>query len=284
MEVNNSTFLRNRPFLKWAGGKYRLLPEILPLISAQIKSNKKVNTLIEPFVGAGSVFLNSDFDNYILADINPDLINLFNQIKSHSSQYLVAARQLFEANNANSAEFYYDIRMKFNQSEDPFWRSVYFLYLNRFGYNGLCRYNRKHKYNVPFGRYIKIYFPEKEILLFAEKAQKAQFICADFSEIFSLVDKNCIVYCDPPYAPFDGGYINFTSYSSANFGLSEQQKLASLAQQTSDKAMVIVSNHDTTFTRNIYQKAEIISTLVPRMIGRSGDSRKKVAELIAIFK
>ena len=139
---------------------------------------------MSPFVGAGSVFLNMDFERYLLADINPDLINLFNAVKNDVERYIQHAQVLFSHEKANSKAFYLERRAEFNASKDEFQRSVLFLYLNRFGFNGLCRYNRKHSYNVPFGCYKKHYFPEKELCVFAEKAQKAEFICADFEQVF----------------------------------------------------------------------------------------------------
>lgn len=112
----------------------------------------KGECLVEPFVGAGSVFLNTDFSRYILADINSDLISLYNIVKMRTDEYVQAARELFVP-ETNCAEVYYQFREEFNKSQDPFRRAVLFLYLNRYGYNGLCRYNLRGEFNVPFGRY-----------------------------------------------------------------------------------------------------------------------------------
>lgn len=127
---------KHRAFLKWAGGKYRLISDI------QTHLPKKA-CLVEPFVGAGSVFLNTDFEHYILADINPDLINLFNTVKADVEHYIAQTKLLFLHPKANTETFYKARREEFNRSKDIFRRSVIFLYLNRFGYNGLCRYNQK---------------------------------------------------------------------------------------------------------------------------------------------
>lgn len=271
---------RHRAFLKWAGGKYRLIPQIHAHLP-------KKACLVEPFVGAGSVFLNTDFDRYVLADINPDLINLYNLIKQDVEGYIAEARPLFQHPKANSAEFYYARRQAFNQSNDPFWRSVLFLYLNRFGYNGLCRYNAKHEYNVPFGKYKKHYFPENELRFFAEKAQNAQFICADFERVFQSLALNSddyVVYCDPPYAPISQDS-NFTQYAGGGFSLAQQRLLADYARQTAQQQIpVLISNHDTPFTREIYRGAKIHKIKVQRSIGQLANSRGKVDELFALFK
>ncbi|MDP8079676.1 Dam family site-specific DNA-(adenine-N6)-methyltransferase [Phocoenobacter skyensis] len=270
---------KRRPFLKWAGGKYRLVPEIR-------KHLPEGKCLVEPFVGAGAVFLNTDYDRYILADINPDLINLFNTVKNDVEHYITEVENIFSHKNANSKSFYYDVRTEFNDSSDTFRRSVLFLYLNRFGFNGLCRYNKKHKYNVPFGHYTRHYFPEKELYFFAQKAQKAEFLCADFKHTFDYLQQrkdDYIIYCDPPYAPLIQDS-NFTHYSGGGFDLEQQQKLAKSAIQLSRKNIpVLISNHDTPFTREIYSDAELFTFPVQRFIGQNPKSRVKVNELFALF-
>lgn len=149
---------KQRAFLKWAGGKYSLIESI-----TQYLPTGKV--LVEPFVGAGSVFLNTDYDAYLLADINPDLIALYNLLKSEPDTFIRIANSLFCEQN-NQRERYFQLRDEFNQTTDTEWRSALFLYLNRHGYNGLCRYNRKGGFNVPFGRYKKTLFPGKGIVVF----------------------------------------------------------------------------------------------------------------------
>lgn len=270
---------KHRAFLKWAGGKYRLMSDI------QTHLPKKA-CLVEPFVGAGSVFLNTDFERYLLADVNPDLIHLFNAVKADVEQYIAQAKLLFMHPKANSEAFYKARRAEFNRSKDSFRRSVIFLYLNRFGYNGLCRYNKKHGYNVPFGRYKTHYFPEKELRFFAEKAQRAEFICADFEQVFARVKQfsnDCVIYCDPPYAPLNQE-TNFTQYAGGGFSLAQQERLAELAVEMKEQGVpVLISNHDTDFTRKIYQSAQMQTIQVQRSIGQKADSRVKVGELFALF-
>ncbi|TYG34044.1 Dam family site-specific DNA-(adenine-N6)-methyltransferase [Lonepinella koalarum] len=268
-----------RSFLKWAGGKYRLTDDINRLLP------KRKQCLVEPFVGAGSVFLNSQFERYILADINPDLINLFNTIKADVESYIDKLKPIFFHPDANTASYYYARRTEFNQSTDPIERSVLFVYLNRFGFNGLCRYNANNEFNVPFGAYKNHYFPEQEMRYFAKKAQSAVFICGDFQQTFALADENSVIYCDPPYAPLLQSS-NFTQYSGNDFGLVHQQTLAELAKQTQMERNipVLISNHDTKFTRQIYKGARLRKIRVQRSISHQGEKRIKVGELIAFFK
>ncbi|EGY35386.1 DNA-adenine methyltransferase [Aggregatibacter actinomycetemcomitans serotype e str. SC1083] len=274
-----ATPAKSRPFLKWAGGKYRLTDEINRLLP------KRKQCLVEPFVGAGAVFLNSNFKRYILADINPDLINLFNIVKLDVERYIQACKPIFFHLEANTEIYYYGKRKEFNQSTDVFQRAILFLYLNRFGFNGLCRYNSKNEFNVPFGDYKTHYFPEEELRFFAAKAQSAVFICADFQQTFKMADENSVIYCDPPYAPLSQDS-NFTNYAGNEFSIAHQRDLANLAKHTMEQRniQVLISNHDTPFTREIYQGAKIRRLKVQRFISQAPHKRIKVRELIAMFK
>ena len=269
---------KHRAFLKWAGGKYSLIEEINKLLPSGER-------LVEPFVGAGSVFLNTDYKEYVLNDINKDLINLYQTIQQTPEKFIADARKLFCDQN-NQAEAYYELRKEFNATVDKYYRSLLFLYLNRHGYNGLCRYNRSGGYNVPFGKYKKPYFPEAELEFFSEKSQKAIFICEGYRQTFERVQNNDVVYCDPPYVPLSKT-ASFTSYAGNGFGLDEQADLANAAEETVSrvKASVLISNHDTIWTRKIYQGAvKRKSIKVARTISQKATQRKKVGELLALYK
>lgn len=267
---------KQRAFLKWAGGKYGLVEDIQRHLPPARK-------LIEPFVGAGSIFLNTDYEHYLLADINPDLINLYNLLKSEPETYINEAKRWFTTEN-NRKEVYLDIRAQFNKTEDVMYRSLAFLYMNRFGFNGLCRYNKKGGFNVPFGSYKKPYFPEAELEFFAEKAKRAMFVCEGYAETFSRARKGSVIYCDPPYAPLSTT-ANFTSYAGNGFSLDDQAALADIAERTANERgiPVLISNHDTTLTRRLYHGADLSVVKVKRTISRNGAGRNKVDELLALF-
>ena len=267
---------KQRAFLKWAGGKFKL-------IEALTEHLPEGQRLVEPFVGAGSVFLNTDYSSYLLCDINKDLINLYKIVQREPERYIAAAKALFVP-QMNEKEAYYRIRAEFNLSTDPFLRSVYFLYMNRHGFNGLCRYNRKGGFNVPFGSYKKPYFPEKEIHAFFEKAQKAEFKCIGYEEAFELTREGDVVYCDPPYAPLSTT-ASFTTYVGAGFSLDDQALLARKSRHTAiDRGFpVLISNHDIPLTRELYHGATFATIQVQRNISRKGSSRKKVDELMALY-
>lgn len=268
---------KQRAFLKWAGGKYSLVEDI----QRHLPDGEQ---LVEPFVGAGSIFLNTDFEHYVLADINPDLINLYNLLKTDSQRYIDEAKRWFTPEH-NRKEVYLTVRSEFNGSDDVFYRSLAFLYMNRFGFNGLCRYNKKGGFNVPFGSYKKPYFPQAELEFFAEKAQKATFICEGYPETFRQAKQGSVIYCDPPYAPLSNT-ANFTSYAGNGFSLDDQAALADIAEETAlqRNIPVLISNHDTTLTRRLYHGATLNVVQVKRTISRNGAGRNKVNELLALFE
>lgn len=266
-----------RAFLKWAGGKYSIVEHInLHLPPA--------NKLIEPFVGAGSVFLNSDYPSYLLNDINPDLINLYQRLQSSPDEIIRDAALLFTP-ASNNETTYYALREEFNCTLDLHRKAILFLYLNRHGYNGLCRYSLSGKFNVPFGRYKQPYFPRAEMWFFAEKAQKATFTCLSFESVFARARVGHVIYCDPPYVPLSKT-ASFTSYARQGFNHSSQQHLARLALRAAKLRgiPVIISNHDVPTVRQLYQGAEMFSLKAKRSISQSAEDRKPVAEVIAHFK
>ncbi|MCA0403818.1 MAG: Dam family site-specific DNA-(adenine-N6)-methyltransferase [Proteobacteria bacterium] len=267
---------RTKPFLKWAGNKFRCIEMIL-------SSFQPATRLIEPFTGSASIFLNSNFPQYLLAENNLDLVNLFQILQNEGSDFIQFCASYFKPEN-NSALRYYELREQFNACNDIRLRAALFLYLNRHGYNGLCRYNQKGGYNVPFGRYIKPYFPLQEMQSFYQKAQRANFIKADFRQTFKLAKPGDLIYCDPPYVPLSES-ANFVSYTNKKFDENDQIELAILAQKACKKNItVIISNHDTALTRRYYEDADIFSFPVKRFISCAANRRIPAQELLAVFK
>jgi len=271
---------KTRAFLKWAGGKYSLAEQIASRLAS---ARHGADTLVEPFVGAGSVFLNTDFKHYVLNDINADLINLYKELQQQPDEFISDAKKLFVELN-NHADAYYAYRQQFNDSNDVYERAILFLYMNRHGYNGLCRYNLKGIFNVPFGKYKRPYFPERELMFFAEKSQKATFTCQSYCKIFEKLPSNAVVYCDPPYVPLSKT-ASFTSYAKGGFDLDDQANLANLAETAAFQrhTPVLISNHDTVWTRKIYNQAKLDHIQVKRTISPKGTGRNKVGELFALY-
>ena len=145
-----------RPFLKWAGSKYRIIDHIQGMLP-------EGERLVEPFAGSGAVFLNTDYNRYLLADNNADLISLYQILSSQGEVFIELCSRLFR-DTTNKEAYYYRRRDEFNKTRNAERKAALFIYLNRHGYNGLCRYNSKGGFNVPFGRYKKPYFPADEMV------------------------------------------------------------------------------------------------------------------------
>ena len=269
--------MQTKSFLKWAGGKSKLVPFIEGSLP---KCPRK--RLIEPFAGSAALSLTLEFESYLLNDSNADLIGLFQTLKEEKQYFIDYTRSLFLPKNNQETRFY-ELREQFNQSTDRHERSALFVYLNRYAFNGLCRYNSKGEFNVPFGRYKSPYFPEKEMQGFISKSARIELFCEDFQTILKQVGKDDMVYCDPPYAPLDD-IASFTSYAQNSFNREDQKRLAQTAWQIANISQgVLISNHDTEFTREIYKNARLKTINVQRNIAAKSSSRKKVRELLAIY-
>lgn len=261
-----------RTVLKWAGSKIR----IMDVLKKHLPEGRR---LVEPFAGSCAVMMNTDYSEYLIADINPDLINLYKNIKDDVEGFINYARDFFAL--CNSAENYYSIRAEFNLSSNSEERAAMFLYLNRHCYNGLCRYNQSGGFNVPYGKYKAPYFPEAEIRAFAEKAKRATFVCCSFDEALEMVLPGDVIYCDPPYMPASAT-ANFTSYSTETFGGLEHHQLSADLLTLAERGYpVIASNSDTRESRGLYGKFNIVSFDAPRSIGASAGSIKSAPEIIA---
>ena len=274
-----STPRRSAPALKWLGGKTKVLPYIEPLLLEH-----KPRRLVEPFVGGGSVFLGTDFDEYLLADANSHLVELYQTIQDDVDALLARARPLFCA-EANNPDIYYAIRNAFNSEGDSLTRAAYFLYLNKFGHRGMCRYNGSGEFNVPFG-YNKSAptLPEQELLAAADKLKRASLLRSDFTTAFRLATPGDVIYCDPPYVDQDHA-VSFRSYVTGAFGDPQQRELADLARAAANRGIpVVVSNHLTDYSLELYRGAVVHKVEVKRSIGAGKSTQKSAREGLFVFR
>ncbi|HGD3425608.1 TPA: DNA adenine methylase [Enterobacter hormaechei] len=257
--------------LKWAGNKTAIMPELKRHLPAGPR-------LVEPFAGSCAVMMATDYPYYLVADINPDLINLYQVIKDDVNSFIHLVERIFS--KFTTEEDYYKCRQFFNTvTLEPIEKAAYFLFLNRHCYRGLCRYNQRGLFNVPYGNYKKPYLPVDEIRAFAEKAVRATFICASYDETLAMLQAGDVVYCDPPY---DG---TFSGYHTAGFSDDDQYDLASiLVRRSSEGHPIIVSNSDTRLIRSFYRKFTLHRISTKRSIGVAAGEGKKADELIAVLK
>lgn len=265
-----------RPFLKWAGGKYSLLPELDRLIPAGKR-------LIEPFVGGGSVFLNIEkHESFLLADVNADLINLYQMLEVDHIRVCSLAKILFE--RANSEEAYKELRDEFNnQRMGAPERAAAFLFLNRHCFNGLIRYNREGFFNVGWGKYEAPYFPEIEIKAFKQKSHKCVFMNAGYRRTMALAGEGDVVYCDPPYEPLPGT-AGFTNYAAGGFSWADQISLAESCVAAHQRgAKVLISNSTAPRVLELYEQHGFTLHHVDarRAISSKGSTRETAKDIVA---
>jgi DNA adenine methylase len=267
-----------RPFLKWAGAKTKLVAAI------RGAAPREPRRLIEPFVGSGAVALNLACAANLLADSNGDLIDVYAELQRDGEQFITDCEKLFTPEN-NSASGYYALRTEFNATVDRQRKACLFIYLNRHGYNGLCRYNTRGGFNVPFGRYVRPRLPRAAMLAFQAVLRNCTLLCADFREVLAKAGQGDLVYCDPPYVPASAT-ANFTAYAKGGFSAQDQVELASDCRAAAERgAHVLISNHDTPETRALYANAdECHELLVPRRISCHAATRTRARELLVVYR
>lgn len=258
-----------QPFLKWAGNKSAVMSALHEALPAGYR-------LVEPFAGSCAVMLATSYPEYLIADINPDLINLYRQLKHSPEAVISCARQLFDK---RTEQDFYRVRDEFNSARErhDLVQAARFLYLNRHGFRGLCRYNRRDEFNVPFGHYKRPYFPEAEMRAFSIKAQKAAIRCASYEETLTYLRPGDVLYCDPPY---DG---TFTDYHTAGFNERDQALLARRLTALCGTYPIIVSGSYTARTLSLYSRFTVQQLTVRRSVGCGiSDATRSAKEMLAI--
>lgn len=270
-----------KPFLKWAGGKTALLPELLKAAPEQIE------TYYEPFVGGGALFFalqaQGRFKHAVLSDSNQELINAYIQVRDNVDA-LIRALQVHQRKYRQAedrAEYYYTIRGK-NLTCD-LGGAANLIFLNKTCYNGLYRVNSKGRFNVPHGRYANpTICAEANLRAASEALQGVELEVADFADAPHSAGEMDFVYFDPPYVPLsETAY--FTSYTAKDFGPEQQTRLAVAAGSlASQGASVMLSNSGHPQVVALYesQRFNIDAVLAPRHINSRADQRGAVREYL----
>jgi DNA adenine methylase len=265
-----------KPVIKWAGGKRKLLSEILA------RTPETINRYYEPFAGGAAVFFalanRKKFRTAFLNDLNKELIETYKVIQSSDVKHLVEILKTYP----HSRDFYNSLRaLPVAEISSPLVRAARFIYLNRTGFNGLYRVNKSGQFNVPFGRYTNPTICDEEGLLRAhESLQGVHLLSLDFPEVLRLAITGDFVYFDPPYLPVSKTS-NFVSYTSGGFGINDHRRLAETMRDLRDHGVkVVLSNSDTPQIREIFQEFTIESVLAPRAINSNGARRGLIGELL----
>ena len=262
-------------FLKWAGGKRRILNELESLFP------ESIHRYFEPFLGAGAVFFfvkqkyNPKF--CMISDINKDLIDTFIAVRDRPKE-LIKYIEYFK--ERHSKEFYYRVRNKFNQYKfNDLKRIAAFIYLNKTCFNGLYRVNSKNEFNVPHGRYKNPGIYNKEDICFASRLlQGVKIKKQDYDKIEKLIRAGDFVYLDPCYDPLKK--TSFANYTPKRFCEADRIRLTNFIKRIDiKKANIVLSNNDLPEIREIYQSFLIQEILASRSINANPCERGKVTEL-----
>lgn len=232
-----------KPFLKWAGGKRQLVPQLLKHVPAYS------GRYFEPFVGGGALFFALQPDAAVLADVNRRLMRAYGGVR-YDVDGVIERLQ----NYPFDKDFFLQLRAKDIDAQiDDVEVACWLIYLNKTAFNGLYRVNRKGGFNVPWGKYKNpTICDEKNLRAVSCALRRAELLCGDFEHAVRNAKKGDLVYFDPPYVP-TSDTSNFTSYSEHKFDLNEQVRLRDLALRLKDKGVhVMVTNSNTKTARDLY--------------------------------
>ena len=269
-----------KPFLKWVGGKKKIIPQIKQYIP------ESYCQYFEPFIGGGALFFDLEPKIAYINDVNKILISAYKNIKNHPHEIINKLEDLqkifYEKNNEERKTYFYKIRDAFNNTEyDSFLKTSYIIFLNKTCYNGMYRENSKGKFNVPFGRYKnpKI-LDEKNILAVSKLLQNVTITDYSFEKAVENVESGDFIYFDPPYHPLSITS-NFTSYSNGGFTKEDQIKLRDVFKDLDKRnCFVMLSNSDTEFIREIYEGFTQKTVSAARSINCKAAGRGKINELL----
>ncbi|MBD2198539.1 MULTISPECIES: DNA adenine methylase [Calothrix] len=258
-----------RPFLKWAGGKSRLIQQYIPYLPS------KYQTYYEPFIGGGAVFFHLQPKVAIITDINAELITTYCCVRDRVEELIDLLK---EHKLRHSREYYYTVRA--NPGNTDLEIAARLIYLNKTCFNGLYRVNSKGQFNVPIGRYKNPNICDGDLLRAASAAlAHTQIKQADFVELLNYAtSSDDFVFCDPPYYPISSTSY-FTGYSRDSFDEEDQKRLRDTCAKLAKQGVkVMVCNSDCEFIRNLYQ--EIDFKIYPIAAARSINSNTKKRGMI----
>ena len=260
-----------RSFIKWPGGKYRSLNQLLCLFP------KDYGSYYEPFLGSGSVCLNVGDRRKVASDVECALMDTHIQVKNCVDKVI---EELDSFDNEESA--YYEIRSQFNNSSEEFTYSdaARFIYLNKCGFNGLYRRNKRGGFNVAFGK--RSGDPHKDfenLRACSSLLQPVELRSGGYAACLADVDGGDFVYLDPPY--LKESETSFTGYNSNQFGISENKKLSEFCEDLDRRGVLFaVSNSNMSLIREWYKGFRIREIQAVRSISREGRSRGRCTDLL----
>jgi len=272
-----------KPFLKWAGGKRQLLPEIKKYLPKNIGKT----TYFEPFLGGGALLFDLQPKTAIVNDSNKELINCYRVIKDKVEELI----EILKIHKAKNSKEYYDYLRGIDRSKEyreysDIQKAARIIYLNKTCYNGLFRVNSKGHFNVPFGRYKNPNILDEAVLRGINdylNQKSVTFLNRDFAEAVESAKKGDFIYFDPPYDPVSNT-ASFTGYDINGFNQNEQRRLKQVVDDLTEKGCyVMLSNSATDFILDLYKDyKETIVVSATRSINSNALKRGKIDEVLVL--
>lgn len=263
-----------KPFVKWVGGKNKLLPELKGSLP------ESYNRFIELFVGGGAFFLDVEKGDFVINDLNKFLINVYIQVKEDKYN-LMSILDSIESNfnklcsSQEKSDYYYFIRAEYNKrinvciEQLNVTDAAYFIFLNKLCFNGLYRVNSSGYFNVPFGKKEKVkLYSYENIVSVSEILQITDINCGDFEKIGKKSVEGDFVFIDSPY------YNTYDKYQSDSFKLADHQRLYKLFKSLSDKGVYcLLTNSNTDYIKDLYKQYNITEIDVIHAVNCKGNNR-----------
>ena len=270
-----------KPFVKWAGGKRQLIPQIEKHLP------EKFSSYFEPFLGGGALLFHLFSKNKNMtgsvSDLNSDLVLSYVTIRDNLDSLLTSLQKHSDNYFSDSKSYYYSIRK--SNPKNQVEKVSRLLFLNRTCFNGLYRVNSKGKFNVPLGRYSNPNIVQEENLRSVNQflnQNKIIIKCQDFSSTVEKTKKGDFVYFDPPYQPISNT-ANFTSYTNSNFGLNDLKRLSKVSNQLVKRGVnVLLSNSSSKQVLDLFDTKDwkIVEIEANRAINSDADKRTGHSELL----
>lgn len=261
----------SRPFLKWVGGKSRVLAQLSPFLP------QFEGTYYEPFVGGGAMFFHLSPERAVLSDLNARLVNCYVQVRDNVREVI---EDLTRHSNNHSQDHYYNVRYLLNDGfykEKEVLGASAFIYLNKTGFNGLYRENKKGGFNVPFGHRERFCVDTHKLLEASKSLQGVGLEHCSFTSVDAEAKAGDFVYLDPPYVD------TFNGYTGEGFGGAMQLSLSCMFEQIAQRGVhVMLSNSDTPWVRDLYANWRIEPLLARRSVSSKASGRGKSPEVVIL--
>lgn len=262
-----------KPILKWAGGKTQMLEDLLPKVPSSY------GRYIEPFFGGGAMFFALQPEQAVIADSNPELINLYRQVANHVDD-VIGQLKKYE----NTQEMFYAVRGQDWTMLSEAEAAARTIFLNKTCFNGLYRVNKKGQFNVPFGKYKKPKICDEEGLKAASAAlKKAEIVCGDYLLVLEhYAQPGDFVFLDPPYLPISE-YSDFKRYTKEQFYEEDHVELAKMVKTLHERGChVILTNSNHPLVHELYAPFTIDVIQTKRHISCNGSTRKGEDVIVTI--